>query len=324
MDNGMNKNYLSWDEAFIALCKLISLRSKDKYRRNGSCIVDDKNRILSMGYNGLPFGCRDEDFPNEINESYYNSKEAYTVSSIINAILIGRRNIEGSTLYTTDFPDSDSTKMIIQNGIKKVYYIYDEFNNTDDYKASLKMLKESNIIYKQLDDIDINFNNKDLLNWDETFMGVSKVVAMRSKDPSTQVGSCIVDAKHRIISLGYNGFPFGCHDLKFPWHREAECKSETKYPYVIHAEPNAISTANSSFPIGLENSKIYVTLFPCNECAMKIIQAGIKEVIYISDKYADTDMSKAAKRMFDASNVIYRQVDDNSVIVKTKTKTINR
>ena len=148
---------------------------------------------------------------------------------------------------------------------------------------------------------------KDYLSWDEYFMAVAKLSAMRSKDPHTQVGACIVSNDNRILSIGYNGAPNGFNDEKFPWGREGN-PLETKYLYVVHAERNAILNYRGSRK-DLENSKIYVDLFPCNECAKEIIQAVIKEVVYLSDKYADTDETIASKKLLDACNVQYRKID---------------
>lgn len=148
---------------------------------------------------------------------------------------------------------------------------------------------------------------KDYLSWDEYFMAVAKLSAMRSKDPHTQVGACIVSNDNRILSIGYNGAPNGFNDEKFPWGREGN-PLETKYLYVVHAERNAILNYRGSRK-DLENSKIYVDLFPCNECAKEIIQAGIKEVVYLSDKYADTDETIASKKLLDSCNIQYRKID---------------
>nr|AGS54040.1 dCMP deaminase [uncultured bacterium contig00048] len=143
----------------------------------------------------------------------------------------------------------------------------------------------------------------DYLTWDEYFMGVSMLAGLRSKDPSTQVGACIVSHENKILSIGYNGFPLGCSDDEFPWEREGE-PLETKYPYVAHSELNAILNYRGG---NLEGAKIYVSLFPCNECAKAIIQSGIKTIVYDSDKYAETDMVIASKRMLDAAKVQYYQ-----------------
>ena len=138
------------------------------------------------------------------------------------------------------------------------------------------------------------------ITWDEYFMGVAKLSAMRSKDPNTQVGACIVSEDNKILSMGYNGFPKGCDDDDFPWARTAETANETKYPFVTHAELNAILNYRGG---SLEGAKIYVALFPCNECAKAIIQAGLKTVVYACDKYADTAAVLASKRMFRAAGV---------------------
>ena len=138
---------------------------------------------------------------------------------------------------------------------------------------------------------------KDYISWDEYFMGVAILAAKRSKDPNTQVGACIVDKNNVILTTGYNGFPKGCSDDEFPWNREGEI---TKYPFVVHAELNAILNASGK---SLRGSRLYVALFPCNECAKAIIQAGISEVVYLSDKYADTAGIKASKMMLTAAGV---------------------
>ena len=151
---------------------------------------------------------------------------------------------------------------------------------------------------------------KDYLTWDEYFMSIAKLSAMRSKDPSTQVGACIVSDDNRILSIGYNGAPNGFSDEKFPWGREG-ANLDTKYPYVCHAELNAVLNFRGNKK-DLENAKIYVDLFPCNECAKIIIQSGIKEVIYSSDKYADLDDWVASKKLFDECKVKYSQIHLNT------------
>jgi len=144
---------------------------------------------------------------------------------------------------------------------------------------------------------------KDYISWDEYFMGVALLSAMRSKDPHTQVGACIVNERKRIVGIGYNGFPYGVEDDTFPWEKEGDWL-DTKYPYVVHAEPNAI--LNST--VSLDNSTLYVTLFPCNDCAKLIIQSGIKELVYLEDKYHDQDSFAASRRMFDSAKIKYRKM----------------
>jgi dCMP deaminase len=152
---------------------------------------------------------------------------------------------------------------------------------------------------------------KDYLSWDEYFMGISLLSAQRSKDPNTQVGACIVDKKKKIIGIGYNGFPQGCSDDNLPWNKEGEFLN-TKYPYVCHAELNAILNSIKD----LEWCSIYVVLFPCNECAKAIIQSGIKEVVYLSDKYENTDQTKAAKNMFNQAGIKLRRLIINREPIK--------
>ena len=140
---------------------------------------------------------------------------------------------------------------------------------------------------------------KDYRNWDEYFMGIAMLSAERSKDPSTQVGACIVSNENKILSVGYNGMPRNCDDDIYPWEREGE-SLDTKYMFVCHAELNAILNYSGS---NLRGSKVYVTLFPCNECAKALIQSGVSEVIYYSDKYSDSFSTLAAKRMFESAGI---------------------
>lgn len=145
---------------------------------------------------------------------------------------------------------------------------------------------------------------QDYISWDEYFMGVALLSAKRSKDPNTQVGACIVNEKNKIVGAGYNGLPIGCDDNEFPWSKEGDFL-DTKYPYVCHAELNAIL---NNIGMDLKGCKIYTALFPCNECTKAIIQAGIKEVVYLSDKYDGTDPSKASKLMLEKAGIQFRKV----------------
>ena len=166
---------------------------------------------------------------------------------------------------------------------------------------------------------EVNKQRMDYLDWDEYFMGVAELSAMRSKDPSTQVGACIVSADNRILSIGYNGAPNGFEDKYFPWDREGDFLA-TKYPFVCHAELNAISNFRGNKK-DLEGAKLYVTLFPCNECTKLIIQNGIKEIIYLSDKYANTDGPKASKIMFDKCEVKFTEFPEakrNKLVLNLK------
>jgi dCMP deaminase len=162
----------------------------------------------------------------------------------------------------------------------------------------------------------VKINNKkreDYVDWDETFMLMTHLISHRSKDPNTQTGACIVDENNIVVGLGYNGFPRGCNDDELPWGREGEVL-DSKYAYVVHAEANAIMNSN----IKVKGCRIYVNLFPCNECAKMIIQNGINEVIYESDKYGDVDIFKASRKMLKMAGVKLRQYSAGSELTLKK------
>ncbi len=140
---------------------------------------------------------------------------------------------------------------------------------------------------------------EDYISWADYFMGIAILSAYRSKDPSSQVGACIVNPDNKIVGIGYNGFPIGCGDDELPWAREADSSLDTKYPYVCHAELNAIMNS----PSDVRGCRIYVTLFPCNECAKLIIQSGIERVIYLSDKYHASESAQASRRLLAMAGV---------------------
>ena len=144
----------------------------------------------------------------------------------------------------------------------------------------------------------------DYINWQQYFMGIAMLSAQRSKDNSTQVGACIVNGENKIVAVGYNGMPNGCNDDEMPWERIADDELDTKYPFVCHAELNAILNRNSA---NLNGCTAYVTLFPCNECAKAIIQSGIKKVIYLENKYADTNSVKASILLFKKCGIEFEQ-----------------
>lgn len=148
---------------------------------------------------------------------------------------------------------------------------------------------------------------EDYICWDEYFMGIAVISSLRSKDPNTQVGACIVNAHNKIVGIGYNGLPRGCSDDDFPWGKEGDFL-DTKYPFTCHAELNAILNSVGS---NLDGCRIYTTLFPCNECTKALIQVGIGEIIYLSDKYSETNVVKASKLMLDTSKVNYTPFNSN-------------
>lgn len=153
----------------------------------------------------------------------------------------------------------------------------------------------------------------DYISWDKYFMGVALLSSLRSKDPNTQVGACIVNQKKRIVGIGYNGFPYGCSDDDFPWENNQDFLN-SKYPYVVHAEANAILNSSCS----LEEATLYVSLFPCNECAKLIIQSGIKEIVYLSNKYKGTEGAIASQKLFAAAKIKTRQMEGFNLDIKGK------
>ena len=154
----------------------------------------------------------------------------------------------------------------------------------------------------------------DYISWDEYFMGIAFLSGMRSKDPHTQVGACIVSSDNKILSMGYNGFPQGCSDDEFPWNRDGD-PLENKYFYTTHSELNAILNYRGG---SLEGAKLYVSLFPCNECAKAIIQAGIKTVVYAENKYEGTPSVEASKRLMNAAGVRYYQYQPTGKTLEIK------
>ena len=143
-----------------------------------------------------------------------------------------------------------------------------------------------------------------VISWEDYFMGLAHLSALRSKDPNTQVGACIIDSENKVVSIGYNGMPRGCNDDEFPWEREGGFL-DTKYAFVVHAELNAILNS----PRSVKDCTLYVSLFPCNECAKAIIQSGIRKIVYESDKYAGTEGNIASKKMLEKAGVELVQMD---------------
>jgi len=171
-------------------------------------------------------------------------------------------------------------------------------------KEQPKKQPENTIETESTRDDPMNHPRAEYLDWHEYFMAVSFLSAQRSKDPATQVGACIVNPDKRIVGIGYNGMPRGCADHGLPWGKTSKNELDNKYMYVCHAEMNAIMNKNSA---SVEGCSIYVALFPCNECSKMIIQSGIKEVVYFSDKHAEKASTIASKRLLDMAGVEFRQ-----------------
>jgi dCMP deaminase len=367
--------YISWDEYFMAIAALSAMRSKDPNRSTGACLVDASNRVIGTGYNGFPCGCSDDVLPwnastgtdGDASTPWLHTKSPFEVHAEVNAILNKcAPDCDGARLYTHYFPCNDCAKVIIQSRISEVIYIHNESDSgqvndlaqRDSICASRILLTMAGVrvrrfhstrkqlglaLWKALDSNETSwesnqavgsespprtdaavFKYRDLLireasydpvtststkrttflSWDDYFMCMAFLSAQRSKDPNTQVGACIVDANKRIVGLGYNGFPAGCSDDFLPWARDGGCELHKKYMYVCHAEVNAILNKGSA---DVRGSTIYVALFPCNECSKVIIQAGIREVVYMNDRYHDTDSCRASRILFRLAGVALRR-----------------
>ncbi|XP_011873102.1 PREDICTED: uncharacterized protein LOC105564928 [Vollenhovia emeryi] len=403
-DSSKRTSHIDWDEYFMAIACLSAKRSKDPKTQVGACIVNDDKRIVSIGYNGMPMGCKEFPWHNGKRKSL-NTKHLYVCHAVLNAVLNKYSNdVKNCTIYVVLFPCNECAKVIIQSGIKTIVYISEKKAHCQKPRmiAAKRMFNAAGVGYRQyvpkrqkleIDFSDINWTDLEMnqlsqtpmedsahvlgcvrkhhlstlvrlgdfvryarrrdtemprkkrrlssspwsspwsslrteppephreerhikheqwdiskrtsyIDWDEYFMAIAFLSAKRSKDPNTQVGACIVNDDKRIVGIGYNGMPMGCSDDEFPWQRGEHNSLNAKYLYVCHAEINAVLNKNSS---DVKNCAIYVALFPCNQCAKVIIQSGIKTVVYMSDKYAQKVETIAAKRMFDAAGVEYRQ-----------------
>ncbi|GKY93193.1 hypothetical protein MPSEU_001092300 [Mayamaea pseudoterrestris] len=398
------KDYLSWDDYFMAVAALSAMRSKDPVTPTGACIVDERQRIVGIGYNGFPRGCSDDLLPwKTTTTSDDASKESsvsmrlppsmFVVHAEVNAILNKcSADVANCRLYCQRFPCHDCAKMIIQSRIRKILYsesgkecCHDANggSNCDDgeYDDARTSLRASRILLSlagvemiqlkpsrpmidldlvdmrqstiavgdeegvatnaaSIDELSVNervtqlrrlststtideshrqlllreanydpllhppTRRPNVLSWDDYFTSMAVLTAQRSKDPNTQVGACLVDDQKRIIGLGYNGFPSGCSDDDLPWARHATNSLHCKYPYVCHAEMNAILNKGSA---DVRGATLFVALFPCNECAKVTVQAGVREVVYVHDFYHDTDACRASRIMFTLAGVKLRR-----------------
>lgn len=320
------KDVISWDDWFMGIALLSSQRSKCK-SKSGACIVNPEKIIAGIGYTGLPSGFDDRKLlKKNVDNSCRNEDLVY---GIINAILNTKHDLKGCSIYVNSFPFHESAKMIVQSGIKKVYYLNDFDKTNESMIASKRMFEAKNIelihfipnqesilidfeMYKTNEDQKISLfsrlknwffslKKKIYLSWDEYFMGIAILATHRSKDPSTKVGSCIVTPNKRITGVGYNGFPRvseGTNDTIFSWEK-SDIFLENRNTYVVHSEANAILNSKYS----LVGCTIYVGLFPCNECVKLIIQSGIKRVIYLSDRNKHNAYFKKGKRMLKKAGI---------------------
>lgn len=155
------------------------------------------------------------------------------------------------------------------------------------------------------------------ISWDEYFILQAMMASFKSKDPATKVGCVFVDEHNHQISMGYNGFVAGIDESQLPWGKDkSQSLEHQKYGYVVHSEANAIIHA----PRSLENSRCYVTLFPCNECAKLLASKKVKEIVYISDKHIGTESNTVAKRIFNLAGIDYRQMNPSKKLIESMQK----
>jgi dCMP deaminase len=324
-DQCKRNGYLSWHEYFLATAILSSHRSKDPYSPSGACLVDPDNRIVGIGYNGFPSGFADDklmsrpDTSSSDPETWLESREPFLIPAEVNCLLNSAKTSRNTTMYCVDIPSHDCAKFIVQSRrVAKVVYGRPPAELTDSVRVSQLLLQQAGIeleLFQLARPIELIFEEglssgaqaedvRSYLSWDEYFMAMALLTSYRSKDPNTQVGACMVSRRRIILACGYNGFTRGCSDDTFPWQRSALDPKHTKYMYVCHAEVNAILNCQAS-QSEQDGSTLYVTLFPCNQCAQAIVQAGIRRVVYLSDPYHEDVKFRASRRLFDMAKVEY-------------------
>lgn len=320
---GQRKDYLTRDEYFMSLTSLSTLRNFHFYQ--GACIVDKEHRILSVGYEDIPYYIS----PNVESDSSY-----FTVDPLSNALYSfkGRRQeFWNGTIYLSSFPNYEESKYIAQARFHKVIYLTNNVSKNVEY-ISRKILDSAGVEiepyytthYTLQDYLHFLKDLKQVLRGhigkveqgpflhDEYFMSVAVLSALRSKDPSTQVGACLVDRKNYILSISYNGTPYGMHDDELPWDSLGEEDHNIifmKNPYVVHAEVNAFDNYRGN-PIDFRHAKMYVIYSPCELCSMKLAQTGIDRVIYLRE-YTKNSESKRSYKWLSRAKIVPNLYDDS-------------
>ncbi len=322
------KDYISWDEYFMSLVALSSIKSN--YDINGACIVDTDKRILSLGYKDIPIG---------IKKNYNETSEYFAISPLSNAIYNfrgKRQEFEAATLYLSSFPNYEEAKQIAQARIKNVVFLNNELDE-DIENISRKILGYANIIIEpyfnskySLDEYKIflqdlreaiksNIGKTSIstLNNDEYFMGIAVLASLRSKDPSTQVGACLVDQNNRVLSIGYNGAPTGMNDDILPWASLGEKIGNlltTKNPYIVHAEMNVFDNYKG-FTSDLKDTKLYLLYSPCKLCTERISSLEVGEIIYLRE-YTKNNTLKISSEWLIRSKTNHKLYKTNSSYTK--------
>lgn len=301
--NEKRTDYISWDNLFMAIAFLTAKCNKDQKKKVGACIVDSDKKIIGIGYNGMPTGCNNKTF---LDHDFACSFECHAeMNAMLNKNSI---HLQNCTIFVSLYPCSESAKIIIQSGIKEVLYLPDPISYKDP--ATKKMFDASGVEIREHtpnQNITIDFFKHVKLDspvadlsGNNLFMAIAYLTAKRSKDPICQVGACIVNSDNIIVGTGYNGMPTGCNDDEFPWGNNKKLPLN-KFIYVCHAEMNAVFYRSSM--INVKGCTLYVTRFPCIECAKIIIQSGIKEVVYLTNPKISKKKDIATKDLFNASGV---------------------
>lgn len=271
-----SRSHVSWDDYFMAVAFLTAMRSKDPATQVGACIVNQDKKIVGIGYNGMPSGCKDDELPwaKESSDPLY-TKYMYVCHAELNAIMNkNSSDLKGCKIYVALFPCNECAKLVIQAGIREVIYFSDKHSHKPETIASKLLMDLSGVKYRKHNPSqqqikldfktidknwstvsengfktitsptehcrDINKARLDYLAWGEYFMAMAFLSALRSKDPSTQVGACIVNKKNKIVGIGYNGMPLGCCDNLLPWGKTSTNRLQTKYMYVCHADRKSV------------------------------------------------------------------------------------
>lgn len=289
---GQRVNYLSWDEYYMSIVSLASLRSV--YGRGGACLVDFDHHILSIGCNQAPY---------TMNDKIPGGLSNYILRPVANTLFTfkGRRaEFEGGTIYLSDFPNPEDARNLAQAKLSKIIYLQ-EAKESKEKEISHRILDAANIqkvhymenfsqaefyeFLTQLQSLLKKYLKKSdgPLSSEEYYMGIAVLSALRSKDPKTQVGSCLVDTNGRIISVGYNGAPYNMRDDVLPWHSNGEVTGElldVKDPYVVHAEINVLDNYRGQQD-DLSNMTLYVTFSPCQPCTLRLSATPLREIIWL-------------------------------------------
>lgn len=318
---GERRDYLSWDQYFMSIVTLSSMYSYG----SGSCLVDSDNHLLSIGGKDIPYTIKEE-IP-------FDKRLDYLVSPISNSLFTfkgNRSEFTKGTIYVSDFPTPEDAKNLAQARLSRMVYLTNSLSQVDE-KISKKILNQANIATLPYFDESYSRENyeefllqfKEVINKylrrditscnpkDEYFMAIATLSALRSKDPSTQVGACLVDGDNRVISVGYNGTPYGMSDKNMPWSSLGEQtgdKLNIKDSYVVHAEVNTLDNYRGQQD-DLEQMKLYVTFSPCINCIKRLSMQRLEKIIWLRN-YSNSDTLMNYNNWFGKSNINFSKYDD--------------